>query len=88
MRINTWQAVQVIAPNTAPLTLVDAILQALHRNLCVEMSVCQKLEQLSEECQHLNSVTENCGLRSNGSSIAGAPRYGGAYSWYGTPKNA
>ena len=55
--INTWRAAQFITPETLRLTLVDGVKDA-QRNLCLELSVSQKAEQLLDECRHLRSVTE------------------------------
>lgn len=55
--INTWRVAQFVTPDTLPLTLADGIREA-HRSLCIELAVWHKIEQLSEECHHLNSVAE------------------------------
>lgn len=59
--INTWRVVQFIASDTLTLTLADAARQAF-RSLCIELDVLHKIEQLSEECHHLNCVTEELRL--------------------------
>jgi len=55
--INTWQAVQYITPDTIALSLVEGVRHA-HRSLCIEVDVWQKTAQLSRDCSHLRSVTE------------------------------
>jgi signal transduction histidine kinase len=55
--INVWQAVQYVTPDTLTLTLADSVREA-HRALRIELDVCDKIEQLSEECHHLNCVSE------------------------------
>ena len=59
--INTWRVVQFITPDTLALTLADGIREA-HRSLCIELEVWNKIEQLSDECHRLNSVTEELRL--------------------------
>lgn len=59
--INTWQAVQFVTPDSLTLSLADGIRQA-YRSLCIELSVSKKAEQLTEECKHLRSVTEELRL--------------------------
>ncbi len=59
--INIWRVAQFVTPDTLPLTLADGIREA-HRSLCIELAVWHKVEQLSEECHHLNSVTEELRL--------------------------
>ncbi len=59
--INSWRAVHYIAPESLELTLADGILEA-QRSLCLELNVVRRAEQLSEECRHLRSVTDELRL--------------------------
>lgn len=59
--INTWRVVQFVTPDTMLLALPDGIREA-HRSLCIELDVWHKLEQVSDECHHLKSVTEELRL--------------------------
>ena len=59
--INTWRVAQFVTPDTLWLTLADGIKEA-HRSLCIELDVWHKIDQLSEECHQLSSVTEELRL--------------------------
>jgi two-component system NtrC family sensor kinase len=59
--INTWRVVQFVTFDTLTLTLADAAREA-YRSLCIDLDVRQKIEQLSEECAHLNCVTQELRL--------------------------
>jgi signal transduction histidine kinase len=55
--INVWQALQFITPDTIGFALVNAVEEA-QRALCLELEVCDKIDELTKECQHLQSVTQ------------------------------
>ena len=55
--INFWQAAHYVTLDALELTLPSAVRDA-YRTLCLELEVCDKIAQLSEECHHLNCVTD------------------------------
>jgi signal transduction histidine kinase len=55
--INVWEAVQFIAPEMLSYSLADAVREA-HHAIRIELQVCKKIGQLTKECQHLQSVTQ------------------------------
>jgi signal transduction histidine kinase len=54
--INVWQALQFLSPNSVTFSLVNAVHEA-HRALRLELEVCDKIQELAKDCQHLQSVT-------------------------------
>jgi len=50
--INVWQALQFLSPNSVTFSLVNAVHEA-QRALCLELEVCDKIQELAKECQHL-----------------------------------
>lgn len=55
--INTWQAFEFLTPETLMFSLNEAVAQAQH-SLELELAVSQRVEELTEECRHLHSVTQ------------------------------
>ena len=55
--INVWQALQFLSPNSVTFSLVNAVHEA-QRALCLELEVCDKIQELAKDCQHLQSVTQ------------------------------
>jgi len=55
--INVWQALQFITPSELTFSVARAVREA-QRALCVELAVCDKISELTKECQHLQSVTQ------------------------------
>jgi signal transduction histidine kinase len=55
--INVWQALQFLSPNSVTFSLVNAVHEA-QRALSLELDVCDKIQELAKDCQHLQSVTQ------------------------------